>query len=128
MDDQSNASMISPELADLLDIDSPKQKYLLTTCIGAKETKYGRRVSGLFVKSMCVRIAKLSNLVECEQVPQDKTEIPTPTTTKRYPHLEEVSKEILPLDQEAKIGIIIGRNAPELLKVRAFKNGPKAAP
>ncbi|CAB3982720.1 Hypothetical predicted protein [Paramuricea clavata] len=73
MDDQSNASMISPELADLLDIDSPKQKYLLTTCSGAKETKYGRRVSGLFVKSMCGRIAKLPNLIECEHVPQDKT-------------------------------------------------------
>ncbi|CAB4017795.1 Hypothetical predicted protein [Paramuricea clavata] len=128
MDDQRNASMISPELADLLDIDSPKQKYLLTTCSGAKETKYGRRVSGLFVKAMCGRIAKLPNLVECEHVPQDKTEIPTPTTTKHYPHLEEVSKEIPPLDQEAKIGILIGREAPELLKVRAFKNGPKEAP
>ena len=128
MDDQSNASMISPELADLLDIDSPKQKYFLTTCSGAKEAKYDRRVSGLFVKSMCGRIAKLPNLFECEHVPQDKSEIPTPTTTKHYPHLEEVSKEIPPLDQEAKIGILIGRDAPELLKVRAFKNGPKCAP
>ena len=103
-------------------------KYLLTTCSGTKETKYGRRVSGLFVKSMCGRIAKLPDLVECEHVPQDKSEIPTPTTTKHYPHLEEVSKEIPPLDQEAKIGMLIGRDAPELLKVRAFKNGPKGAP
>ncbi|CAB3985600.1 Hypothetical predicted protein [Paramuricea clavata] len=113
MDDQSNASMISPELADLLDIDSPKQKYLLTTCSGAKETKYSWRESGLFVKSMCGRIAKLPNLVECEH-----KALPPPRG----------SKEIPPLDQEAKVGILIGRDVPELLKVRAFRNGPKGAP
>ena len=32
------------------------------------------------------------------------------------------------MDSEAGIHIPIGRDAPELLKVRAFKNGPKGAP
>ena len=128
MDDQSNASMISPELADSLDINGPQEKYLLTTCSGAKETKYGRRVSGLLVKSMNGTVAELPNLVECDHIPQDKTEIPTPAATKYFPHLREISKEIPPLDHDAKISILIGRDAPELLKVRAFKNGPRGSP
>ena len=81
IDDQGNASM-----TDSLNVNSPTEKYLLTTCSGAKETKYGR-VSGLVVKSMCGRVANLPSLIECDHIPQDKTEIPTPTTTKHCSHL-----------------------------------------
>ncbi len=128
IDDQSNASLVSPDLADRLDIDSPREKYLLTTCSGAKETKYGRRVSGISVKSMSGTVAKLPSLIECEHITQDRSEIPTPRTTKHHAHLKEISKEIPPYDPEAKIELLIGRDAPELLKVRAFKNGPRGAP
>lgn len=86
MDDQSNASMITPNLADQLNIESPREKYLLTTCSGAKETKYGRRVSGISVRSISGTVVKLPNLIECEHIPQDKTEIPTSTVTKQHPH------------------------------------------
>ena len=34
----------------------------------------------------------------------------------------------LPFDPDAEVQILIGRDAPELMKVRAFKNGPKGAP
>ena len=129
MDDQSNnASLVSPDLADRLDIDSPREKYLLTTCSGAKETKYGRRVSGISVKSMSGTVAKLPSLIECEHIPQDRSDFPTPRITKHHAHLKEISKEIPPYDPEAKIELLIGRDAPELVKVRAFKNGPRGAP
>lgn len=36
--------------------------------------------------------------------------------------------EVPPLDHEARIHVLLGRDAPELLKVRAFKNGPRGAP
>lgn len=80
------------------------------------------------MKSTCGIVAKLPNLVECDHILQDKTEIPTPATTKHFPHLREISNEIPQLDQDAKISVLIGRDAPELLKVRAFKSGPKGAP
>ena len=50
-----------------------------------------------------------------------------PQRSQESPHLRSIAVEI-PLDKEAKIQLLIGRDAPELLKVRAFKNGPKGAP
>ncbi|CAB3978894.1 PREDICTED: uncharacterized protein LOC107357656 [Paramuricea clavata] len=127
VDEQSNASMITPNLADLLEVDTPKEKYLLSTCSSAKETKYGRRVSGIMVKSLNGTVVRLPKLIECDHIPQEKNEIPTPSMTKNFPHLHDITNEIPPLDDDAKIEILLGRDAPELLKVRESRNGPKGA-
>ena len=128
IDEQSNASMITPNLADTLEVDAPREKYLLSTCSSARETKYGRRVSGLMIKSLNGTVAKLPKLIECEHIPQEKDEIPTPSMTKHFPHLYDITNEIPPLDKDANIEILLSRDAPELLKVREFRNGPKGAP
>lgn len=128
MDDQSNTSMVSPNLADRLKVDGPRENYLLSTCSNHKEVKSGRRVSGLIVRSLDGNVAKLPTLIECDHIPQDKSEIPTPAMTEHFPHLQTITKEIPPIDEDAKIEILVGRDSPELLKVRAFKNGPKGAP
>jgi len=39
---------------------------------------------------------------------------------RRFPHLQEIADEIPPFDSNAKIHLLIGRNTPELLKVREF--------
>ena len=49
VDEQTNASMISLELADGLGISGPKEKYIPSTCSGSKETRFGRRVPGVMV-------------------------------------------------------------------------------
>ena len=117
--------MISPELVDGLGIDGSKKKYLLSTCSGSKETKFGRRVSGLMVTSIRGgKPVKLPTLIECNNIPKDKREIPTPEIAKQFDHLRDISEEILPFDNEAKVQLLIARNTPELLKVRAFRNGP----
>ena len=58
----------------------------------------------------------------------DKSEIPTPDVARRFEHLRTIADQIPPIDPNANIEILIGRDAPELLKVRAFKNGPRGAP
>ena len=113
VDYQSNASIISIELADKLNAEGPEWKYYLSTCGGDKEVRYGRRLTGLII-------------IECDGIPQDKKEIPTPEIAREHPHLRSIAVEI-PLDKEANIQLLIGRDAPELLKVRAFKNCPKGA-
>lgn len=45
IDEHSNSSLVSTELADELGADGPAEKYFLTTYSGTKETKYGRRVT-----------------------------------------------------------------------------------
>lgn len=42
VDDQSNASIISTELADRLKAEGPASKYHLSTCGGTKVVKYVR--------------------------------------------------------------------------------------
>ena len=128
VDDQSNASIISTELADKLNAEGPEWKYYLSTCGGAKEVRYGRRLTGLIISFINGRTSRLPTLIECDGIPQDKKEIPTPEIAREHPHLRSIAVEIPPLDKEAKIQLLIGRDAPELLKVRAFKNGPKGAP
>lgn len=47
---------------------------------------------------------------------------------RRFPHLSAIAHEIPPLDETAKVHLLIGRDAPELLKVRESRNGPRGAP
>ncbi|XP_078364137.1 uncharacterized protein LOC144648470 [Oculina patagonica] len=47
---------------------------------------------------------------------------------RRFPHLQDIANKIPPLDETADIHLLIGRDAPELLKVREFRNGPKGTP
>lgn len=128
VDDQSNASIINTELADKLNAQGPDWRYYLSTCGSDSEVKYGRRVTGLIIRSIHGRTSKLPTLIECDNIPQDKEEIPTPEIAMQYPHLASISEELPPLDKEAKVQLLIGRDGPELLKARAFKNGPKGAP
>ena len=128
IDEQSNASMISPELADKLCITGPKDKYFLSTCSGSKETRFGHRAQGLMLKPINGKPLGLPTLIECDNIPKDKKEIASPEFANQYCHLRDIAREIPPLDNTAEVQLLIGRNVPELLKVRAFRNGPKGTP
>ena len=127
MDDQSNASMLSPSLIKKLDEHGPRERYPLSTC-SSREMKYGRRINTLVANGLNGKIVDLPTMIECQHIPQDKSEIPTPKMSESFPHLKEISSEILPVDQNSSIEMLIGRDAPNVLKVRQFKNGPRGAP
>ena len=97
-------------------------------CSGGKEEKPGRRVSGVVLRSMAGKTSRLPHLVECPNIPQDKREIVTPEMARQFPQLKKIAEEIPPYDPKAKVEILIGRDTPELLKIRESKNGPKGAP
>jgi hypothetical protein len=104
------------------------EKYYLSTCRQWRN-KIWRRVSGLVIRSASNgREAHLPMLVECDSFPDDKKEIPTPEVAQRFPHRQDIAQEIPPRDESAGVHILLGRDATELLKVRAFKNGPKGPP
>ncbi|XP_044171546.1 uncharacterized protein LOC122955876 [Acropora millepora] len=128
IDEQSNTSLISSELETNWVQMVQENKYYLSTCTSEHETKYGRRVPGVYIRSLNGIELDLPTLVECESIPRDKREIPTPETAARFPHLKQIAEEIPPLDDNAEVRLLIGSDAPELLKVRSFINGPKAAP
>ena len=107
IDDQSNASMITPNLANRLGATGPIVKYFLTTCSGGREEKSGRRISGVVLRSLTGIIAKLPQLVECTNIPEDKREIKTPEMARQFSHLKEIADEIPPYDPKASVEILI---------------------
>ena len=97
------------------ELNIPDQDYpyqcLLTSC-ARQEIRQGRRTSGLIVQSMDgYQKFKLNPLIECDDVPDDREEIPTPDVVSCFDHMKEV--ELPPLDQSADI-LLIGRDLPEV--------------
>ena len=85
VDEQSNSSLVTSELADDLGADGPLEKYFLSTCSGEKEEKYRRRVAGIVVRSLSGAKFTVLALTECDTIPQDKSEIPTPGMAPKAP-------------------------------------------
>ena len=110
IDEQSNSSLVTSELADHLGARGHPEKYFLSTCSGEKEEKHGRRVPGITVRSLSGPEFSLPTLTECDTIPQDKSEIPTPDMAKSFPHLIEIAHEIPPVDESAKVQLLIGKS------------------
>ena len=53
---------------------------------------------------------------------------PDSSSCQRPPHLEPIAGKIPDLDSEAKILLLVGRDAPPLHKIHESRNGPRNAP
>ena len=62
------------------------------------------------------RTATLPTLIECDEIPQVREEMPTLKIVRAYPHLWCMAGEISAFDESAKIQLLICRNARESLK------------
>ncbi|XP_041372869.1 uncharacterized protein LOC121386135 [Gigantopelta aegis] len=52
----------------------------------------------------------LKNLLECDNVPNLRQEIPTPEVAKHHPHLADIATELPPINDDAEISLLIGRD------------------
>ncbi|XP_040209626.1 uncharacterized protein LOC120940698 [Rana temporaria] len=128
LDDQSNRSLASPEFFDLFNIHGEAWSYTLQTCAGKINTS-GRRAHGFIVASEYEDIEfPLPTLIECDQLPNNREEIPTPEAARHYPHLSHIADYIPPLNKDVKILILLGRDVPRVHKIRELCNGPDDAP
>ncbi|XP_060126117.1 uncharacterized protein LOC132591490 isoform X1 [Zootoca vivipara] len=127
LDDQSNKSLASPTFFDMFDIKGPSFPYSLKTCSGNVETA-GRRASGYKVESLDGQTSlTLPTLIECNQIPDQRSEIPTPDAARHHPHLKRIVNLIPQLDPQARIILLLGRDILEVHKARAQINGPHNA-
>ncbi|XP_064469540.1 uncharacterized protein LOC135384259 [Ornithodoros turicata] len=128
IDDQSNKSLARPEFFECFNIHGCEYPYTLRTCAGVVET-LGRRATGYVVEGIDsgTRLP-LPTLTECDQIPNDRNEIPTPDVARRHPHLKALADVIPPLDPNAQILLLLGRDLVQAHKVRQQRNGPNHAP
>lgn len=87
LDEQSNRSLAKPQLFDALGIASTTTPYTLRTFASVMETA-GRRAYNLMISSIDYKVKfHLSSLIQCEMIPDDRQEIPTPDIANHFPIL-----------------------------------------
>ena len=128
LDDQSNRSLAKPEFFELFDVKSHSSPYSLSTCAGVIKTS-GRKAEGFHIEPVNGGdTLALPPLIECSQIPSNRSEIPTPKAALLHPHLKSVAGHIPELDPNAQILLLLGRDIARVHKVRQHINGPGNAP
>lgn len=91
-------------------------QFTLTSCVGRQQMS-GRRASGFFVSSIDGSVTmKLPMVTECNDIPDDRSEIPTPDVIRLQPHLRD--SPIPALNPDAQILLLIGRDLAEAHHVK----------
>lgn len=128
LDDQSNRSLVRSDFFELFDIRAHTFPYSLKTCAGVVETS-GRKAEGFQVESLDGQISlPLPPLIECNEILNDRSEIPTPDAARHHQHLKGVASHIPELDPKAEVLILLGRDIIRVHKVRQQVSGPHNAP
>ncbi|XP_026010486.1 uncharacterized protein LOC113013640 [Astatotilapia calliptera] len=128
IDDQSNRSLVKSEFFSLFKINAKPTPYTLKTCSGREQTS-GRRAVNFFLESLDGEVnIQLPPLIECDSVPDNRSEIPSPEIAQHHPHLLPVTDNIPPVDHHAPILLLLGRDVIRVHKVREQINGPNDAP
>ncbi|XP_071085479.1 uncharacterized protein [Haliotis cracherodii] len=95
---------------------------------GVVETS-GRRGSGFVVESVDSGVSfDLPTVIECNSVPNQRDEIPTPDVALHYPHLVDIADDIPPVDESADILLLIGRDLIQAHHVYDHRIGPGKTP
>lgn len=101
--DQSNRSLATSTFFDAFSVSSPETEYVLSTCSGRSVTS-GRRVSGFVVCSLEGTLTlRLPSPIECNEIPNNRSEIPSKTVAHAYSHLCDIEDNIPELDETSKI-------------------------
>ena len=128
LDEQSNHTLAHSDLLDAIGVSSQKIRYSLSTCAGT-DTRYGRKATGLILQSMDKSAELTMNcVIECNQIPNERSEIPTACVADTHQHLQCIKNCIQPLDEEAQILLLIGRDLPEAHHIHDQKIGPPGTP
>ncbi|XP_053380368.1 uncharacterized protein LOC128548874 [Mercenaria mercenaria] len=126
LDEQSNRSLVKPELFTLFDIDSQEFEYTLNSCAGTHVT-HGRRASNCVIQSVDGSVSyDLPTLIECSDIPNNREEIYSPHDANCHPHLSPIAGCIPDIDDKAEILLLI--DLVEAHHVNDQVLGPPGAP
>lgn len=127
-DDQSNRSRAKSEFFEHFHINGSASPYSLKTCASITD-KAGRRADGYQIEPVHGGVSlSLPTLIECNEIPDNRFEIPTPEAARHHSHLKSIAREIPALDNKAQILLLLGRDILRAHKVRKKVNGPHDAP
>ena len=70
----------------------------------------------------------LPSLIDCNDIPNNRDEIPTPNAALHHTHLKSVAHLIPDTDRQAPIMLLLGRDIIKVHKVRKLVNGSHNLP
>lgn len=89
----------------------------------------GRRATGLPIESLDRSYkVDLPTIIECDQIPNNREEIPTPEIASYHEHLQDIKSKLEPIDTEADILLFIGRDLPDVHHILEQRTGPPHSP
>lgn len=102
--------------------------YQLTSCAGVTDM-LGRQARDLIVSSLDGSTSiNIPNVIECNQIPDIRNEIPTPDVARSYTHLQDIADNIPEVDENIPILLLIGRDTPEAHHVEEQRTGARNSP
>ncbi|KAI2663058.1 hypothetical protein H4Q32_002087 [Labeo rohita] len=89
LDEQSNRSLAKTEFFNIFGINSNSSPYTLKTCSGETEIS-GRRATNFVIEPKNGKLQiQLPTLIECDMIPDDRKESPSPEVVQHHPHLQD---------------------------------------
>ena len=128
LDDQSNQSLARSNFFDMFNDCEPEIQLSLTSCAGLVNV-VGRKFSSYCIQPLDASITtKVPFLIECNDVPNQTGEIPTPEITQYHSHLNDLKPFISPLNTDAEILLLMGRDVPSAHHIHDQRISPLNAP
>lgn len=128
VDDQSNRCLARSELFHLLEASGKSVEYTMSSCSGTS-VKYGRELNGLVIE--CIDKPDRYDLpvvLECDDIPNNRNEIPTPSVAANHSHLSDIAQCIPKINENAQILLLLGRDIPDVHHVLEQRLGPRGSP
>ncbi|XP_061165703.1 uncharacterized protein LOC133174619 [Saccostrea echinata] len=115
-------------LFDFFHEKGPENNYILVSCAGRKPT-FGRQGIGYVVQSLVQTCSlKLPIFLECDDIPNNRKEIPSPKVARQFAHLRDISKLIPQVGDKVEIEMLTGRGLLELSHVKEQRVGNACLP
>ncbi|XP_039870639.1 uncharacterized protein LOC120723317 [Simochromis diagramma] len=128
LDEQSNKSLAKSQFFELFNIKTRSETYKLRTCSGLSDN-VGRTAVNFMIESMDGKVKlPLPNLIECDMIPDDRREIPSPQVAMKFSHLQKIAEKVPPVEEQVPILLLLGRDIIQVHKVRERINGPHNTP
>ncbi|XP_062590301.1 uncharacterized protein LOC134251896 [Saccostrea cucullata] len=128
IDDQSNRTLARSKFFDHFGLEGNDCVFTLNSC-GGSVTFSGRTAEGFVIEPVSAeQKLYLPKIIECDEIPNNRKEIPTPEVASAYQHLLDIAPLIPDLDHTAEILLLIGRDLIQAHHVIEQKLGPPDLP
>ena len=128
VDEQSKRTLARSDFFYLIDVQNESQSYTLFSCSG-RSTCNGRRAHNFVIEAIYGSYQlNIPTTIECDDIPNNRQEIPTPEVGNAYPHLSEIASELHPFEKDMEILLLIGRDLGEAHHVLEQRIGTQHSP